>query len=221
MAGHVGFYKTYWRIAARYLWPGMYTDVRKAVTECGHCILGNNVSHKAQQELDRLSVDEPFDIIAIDIWIPGVTEPKESLPSEEPPIRQAVLTSVCNLTSFATVGSLENMDSETVTRVLLSQIIIPNGLPKLVLMDADSLFKTSLQYMLDNLGIAFHVVAAEQHEGILCERFHRYLNKVQRINGMDTKDHSNWMMNTSFAAYAWNASPVDGTNVVRSFAAKA
>ena len=28
-------------------------------------------------------------------------------------------------------------------------------------------------------------------------------------------------MNTSFAAYAWNAAPVDGTNVVRSFAGKA
>ena len=31
MAGHVGFYKTYWRIAARYFWPTMYDDIRKAV----------------------------------------------------------------------------------------------------------------------------------------------------------------------------------------------
>ena len=46
MAGHVGFYKTYWRIAARYYWPSMYSDVRRAVLECGHCILGNNVSHQ-------------------------------------------------------------------------------------------------------------------------------------------------------------------------------
>ena len=73
MAGHVGFYKTYWRIAARYYWPTMYEDVKRAVTECGHCILGNNVSHQAQHILGSLSVDEPFDIIAIDIWIPGIT----------------------------------------------------------------------------------------------------------------------------------------------------
>ena len=45
--------------------------------------------------------------------------------------------------------------------------------------------------------------------------------KVQRLMGLDTGDHSNWMINASFAVYAWNAAPVDGTDVVRSFAAKA
>ena len=39
--------------------------------------------------------------------------------------------------------------------------------------------------------------------------------------GLDTGDHSNWMINASFAAYAWNAAPVDDTDVVRLFAAKA
>jgi hypothetical protein len=29
------------------------------------------------------------------------------------------------------------------------------------------------------------------------------------------------MMNTSFASYAWNGSPIDGTDIIRSFAAKA
>jgi hypothetical protein len=38
---------------------------------------------------------------------------------------------------------------------------------------------------------------------------------------LDTKEYSNWMMNTSFASYAWNGSPIDGTDIIRSFAAKA
>jgi hypothetical protein len=54
LAGHVGVYKMYWRIAARYYWPGMYNDIWKAVVECGHCILGNNVSHQNQQILGKL-----------------------------------------------------------------------------------------------------------------------------------------------------------------------
>ena len=221
MAGHVGFYKTYWRIAARYYWPSMYEDVRKAVTECGHCILGNNVSHQAQQILGSLSVDEPFDIIAIDIWIPGVTYSKGSFIADRSNVRQAVLTSLCNMTAFATVGFLSSLEGDVITQVLMSQVIMPNGLPKLVLLDDDSLFKQDLILLLDDMGIPFHVVSAEQHEGILCERFHRYLNKVQRLMGLDTGNHTGFMLNSSFAAYAWNAGPVDGTNVVRSFAAKA
>ena len=39
--------------------------------------------------------------------------------------------------------------------------------------------------------------------------------------GLDTGTHTNWMINASFAAYAWNATPVDETDVIRSFAAKA
>jgi hypothetical protein len=57
---------------------------------------------------------------------------------------------------------------------MMSQVIMPNGLPKLVLLDDDSLFKKELMLMLSELSIAYHVVSAEQHKGILCERFHRY-----------------------------------------------
>jgi hypothetical protein len=136
-------------------------------------------------------------------------------------IRQAALTSLCTLTGFATAGFLNSLEGEKVTKVLLSQILLPNGLPKMVLLDADSLFKQDLIVLLDELGVGFHVVSAEQHEGILCERFHRYLDKVQRLQGLDTKEYSNWMMNTSFASYAWNGSPIDGTDIIRAFAAKA
>jgi hypothetical protein len=169
----------------------MYSDIRKAVLECGHCILGNNTSHHAHQILGSLSIDdEPFDIISIDIWVPGATKAKGAFVEDKAMIRQAALTSLCNLTGFATVGFLDSLEEDLII-------------------------------LLDELGIGFHVVLAEQHEGILCEQFHRYLNKVPRLQRLDTKEYSNWMMNTSFALYAWNGSPIDGTDIIRSFAAKA
>jgi hypothetical protein len=44
-AGHTGFYKTYWRIAVQFWWPGMSTDVKEAVLKCGHCRVANATSH--------------------------------------------------------------------------------------------------------------------------------------------------------------------------------
>jgi Integrase zinc binding domain len=42
LAGHVGIYKTYWRIVTRYWWPSLLRDIKEAVTTCAHCILGNS-----------------------------------------------------------------------------------------------------------------------------------------------------------------------------------
>jgi hypothetical protein len=78
IAGHVGLYKTYWRIVAQFWWPGIYTYVRRMTTQCGHCSVANTTNHRAQQILHALSVDEPFDIIAMDIWHPGITTKMES-----------------------------------------------------------------------------------------------------------------------------------------------
>ena len=132
-----------------------------------------------------------------------------------------MLTSLCNLTAFATVGYLNSLKGEVVTQVLMSLVIMPNGLPKLILLDDNSLFKLDLIALLDDMGIPFYVVAAEQHEGILCKQYHRYMNKVQRLMGLDTGDQSGWMINASFVAYAWNSGHVNGTDTSRAFAAKA
>ena len=198
----------------------MLKDIKEAVLSCGHCVVGNNTSHQSQQILGQLSVAEPFDIIAIDFWIPGITTAKR-LNKEDHLPKKAALTSLCNLTGFASVAYVGALETSTVADIIFGQFLIPNGLPKMILIDADSLFRQDLINMLSDMGIAHHIVSAEQHEGILCERFHRYLNKVQRIHGLDTMDFTQWMMNVFFAAYAWNSSPVDGTNIIRSFVAKA
>ena len=63
-------------------------------------------------------------------------------------------------------------------------------------------------------------MAPEDHNGILCERFHRYLNKVQKIYAADSQSFTQWVQGVMFATYSWNAAPIDGTNLIRSFVAK-
>ena len=217
LAGHTGIYKTYWRIAARFWWPEMSTDVRKAVLECAHCRVANAASHQAQQILGALSMDEPFDIISMDVWHPGTTFKNTTTTRNQ----KGILTCLCNLTGFASLAFVPQLNSDMMARLAFSHFFVPNGLPKLVIIDGGSEFKGVLIAMCDQIGIQYYVAAPEAHNAILCECFHKYLNKVEKIGAADAQSYEKWAMNALFAAYAWNGSPVDGTDIIRSFAAKA
>jgi hypothetical protein len=214
LAGHVGLYKTFWRIAARYWWPTYYKDIREAVQGCAHCVLTNATGHKSQQIWKALEFDVPFDVISMDIWSPGEVQTKFG--------ETKVLTSLDTMTGFASADFLRaGVDSEQLARRAYAAFFVPNGLPKLILIDAGSENKGVFINMCTTLGIRYHMVSPDEHNGILCERFHRYLNKVEKIHAADTQSHTQWAQGTLFATYAWNASPIDGTNIIRSFAAKA
>jgi hypothetical protein len=212
LAGHSGIYRTYWRIVARYWWPRMYLDIKEAVGACAHCKLANAVGQDSQSILDAISCDTPFDIIAIDVWSPGAVSDKYG--------NTKTLTSLDTMTGFASAAILQSATSDNVARACFATFFVPNGLPKLVLIDAGSENKGELVSMCRTLGIKYHMVAPEQHNGILCERFHRYLNKVQRIGAADSQSYTQWAQGVMFATYSWNAAPIDGTNLIRSFVAK-
>ncbi len=154
LAGHVGIYKTYRRIVTRYWWPSLLRDVKEAVTTCAHCIVGNSTQHKGQKMYTPILTAEPFDIICLDIWHPGIThtsKQRSELVHEE--LGGALLTSLCNTTSFATwVNSKEVRDKA------FQQIMAPNGLPLIILIDQGSEFKGVLTGFCTELGIRFEVL---------------------------------------------------------------
>lgn len=190
----------------------MYSMIRDAVSSCAHCKLTNASSHKSQQILKTLDCDTPFDIVSLDVWSPGNLSNKFG--------DTKVLTCVDTMSGFAGADFLRTASSDEVAMRCFSAFFIPNGLPRLVIIDAGSENKGLVIAMCTNMGIAFHVVSPEDHNGILCERFHRYLNKIQRIQAADTQSFTQFAQGVMFACYAWNASPVDGTNIIRSFVAK-
>jgi hypothetical protein len=135
--------------------------------------------------------------------------------------RGIILTSLDNLTGFANIAFYSEVSSEMVARLAFSHFFVPNGLPKLVIVDGGSEIKGVLIAMCEQIGIPYYQAPPEAHNSILCEIFHRYLNKVEKIGAADAESYEKWAMNALFAAYAWNGSPVDGTDIIRSFAAKA
>ena len=213
MAGHTGFQKKYWKIAARYFWPNMASDIKQLTLGCGHCNAANVANHEAQQQLQTFQADEPFDVIALDVWHPGKAATIKKGNSSH------VVTCVEAMTGFAAAAFVDALDSETMTKAAFTSFFITHGLPKLVIIDSGSEFAGALQTLCGSIGLPHYTVSKENHKAILCERFHRYLNKVQKIHAANCETFQDFMFGTIFAVYAWNSAPVDGTNVVRSYAA--
>ena len=78
------------------------------------------------------------------------------------------------------------------------------------------MFKKTFQ---ETLLIPVHEFARVNHKEIINEGFHRYLNKVQKINLEDKSILHQWLQGVLFSLYAWNAVPVDGTDIAQSVVA--
>ena len=211
-AGHSGVDKTVYRLRARFWWPGMIRDAHDGVRGCAHCNLANNASHEARMLLHTLSCDGPFDTMFIDLWSPG------DIPSKDGHTK--VITCLDGMTGFANacfIGGVITADK--VATLVFTHFFVPFGLPRLIFVDKDGLFASVFQELFRLLKVPIHVAAPGNHKAIRCERFHRYLNKVETINTADKKDLTLWKQGVLFACYAWNASPIDGTDIPRSVVA--
>jgi hypothetical protein len=123
-------------------------------------------------------MDEPFDVMSMDMWHPGTTLTTTTTTRNQ----KAILTmSLCNLTGFVGLAFVLSICSCTMTRLAFSHFFVPNGLPKLVIVDGGSEFKGVLIAMCDQLGTSCYLAPPKAHNSILCKRFHRHLDKVQWI----------------------------------------
>lgn len=76
----------------------------------------------------------------------------------------------------------------------------------------NSKFKDKLVVLCNNLKVENHTLSPQDHDGILCQQFHRYLNKVQQLGAADQQMFQQFALYAVFATYAWNTSPIVGTN---------
>ena len=74
-------------------------------------------------------MDEPFDVISMDVWHLGTTKKNNAMTRNQ----KATLTCLCNLTGFASLAFVRQINSDTMGRLAFSHFLIPNGLPKLVI----------------------------------------------------------------------------------------
>ena len=90
----------------------------------------------------------------------------------------------------------------------------------MIVVDADGVFAGIFKKTFEEtLLTPVHAVARGNHKAIRNEGFRRYLNKVHKIHSVDKGSLHQWLQGVLFALYAWNAGPVDGTNISQSVVA--
>ena len=83
----------------------------------------------------------------------------------------------------------------------------------------DIKFMAIFEAMAKALSIRLHRVAKRIHKAIGVERFHKFLNHNATIISSARQTHKCFVEVALISAYAWNAMPIDGTDIIRNISA--
>ena len=210
--GHMGEYKTLFRIRMRFFWPGLREDIKNWVRQCAHCVAYNVWRSRASEMHFSWPITVPFWIMHVDLWSPGVNEDMDGN-------KGYLMNSMCDITQFIVSSPTVDITAANLAQMFCADVIFSFGMCSVVVVDDGSSFKNVFMDMCKRLGLTYWVLSRGNHKGNSVERYHRFLNKTQAIAGNDRGTHDVYIQNAKTSQYAWNSAPIDGTDVVRSMAA--
>ena len=210
--GHMKFYKTLHRIRMRFFWPKLRTDVSDWCKQCAHCVATNTAVRRNNELLFSWPISTPFFILHVDLWEPGKTTSKICGSTR-------LLAAMCDLTGFVLSQSTNAKTADALAELFMRHFLLKVGLCGLVVVDADSKFRSTFESMCKILGIRFHAAARGNHKAVSVERYFRVLNKAVTIGANDRGTNAVFVEVAQCTEYAWNSSVIDGTDIIRSVAA--
>lgn len=211
-AGHMGPYKTLHRIRLWFFWPKVRSDVFEWCQQCAHCIATSSSIRRHSELMFSWPISIPFFILHLDLWQPGKTEEVFSGSTH-------LLAAMCDLTGFVICHQVKDATAAGLGRIFMEEVLLKVGLCGLVVVDAASAFLSVFEDMCEILGLRFHPAARSNHKAVSVERFFRFLNKAVTIAASDRDTNQVFIETSHCAAYAWNSSCIDGTDISRSVVA--
>ena len=207
MGGHFHLYQTLHRIRLRFHWPKMVQYIKYMIQRCPGCHMANATVNRKSVHLYSFPIDAPFRTIHIDIYTMGKTE------SFDGP--KALFIVLDHMSSFAVIEPVHHLNSDCFAKALM-KVLLTHGLCHTIIVDADSKFKATFTEAINLLHLNKHEISKGNHQAMLVERFNRYLNKVLKIFNNERGTNKTFVEGALLAAYAWNSSPVSGTDISKS-----
>ena len=209
--GHMGKYKTLYRIKFRFFWPRLRSDIADWMKQCVHCMLTNRWRYRGQELMFSWPVSYPLAINHLDQWMPGHhTGPNGYI---------ALMNTMCNMSQFVVVVPVPNESSDTLPSFFMQHFLMTFGLCNLVFLDNGIPFKGAFIAMCDALSLNYDVLAKRNHKGLTVEHYHRFLNKSVTIGAEDRGTNDIFVPAGIAVGYAWDSAPKDGTDILRSILA--
>ena len=193
------------------LWPNMQSFIEDYVAKFPHCILANLCCATASKLMHSWPLDSPFSIIHIDIWYPGDKTDQDD--------NWYLLNTMCDMTQFMIMIPTPDIHTHTLAKLFMQDVLLKIGFCSMVVVDDGSSFKDTFKEMCNTLNIHYHLLAKGNHQALSVERFHHYLNKAVMIAQNDRQNTSDFVPAACATAYAWNSSPINGTNIICSISA--
>ena len=169
-AGHIGEYKTLYRMWLQLFQPILREDVKKWVNICAHCI-SYNFWRTMKQELHfSLTFTIQFYIMHIDIW-----SPEAAMHNNQEVCHP--LNYMCDLTQFLVSFITTYTKSEALAKLFMEEFMILFDLVAVVVVDADRWFRGAFEEMCKNFLIKFWPIAHVNNKGNIVKKYQRLLNK--------------------------------------------
>ena len=187
---HPGAGKMYATMSRSYGWPGMKGEIEKYVSSCLACVRAKATQPHRHGGTLVVVPERPFSVVGIDIYGPfpitaGVEEDDRGY--------QYVLSVVDHYSRW--IRLLPMRDAPTASTVAESMVyrwMKDFGVPEMLVMDKDSVFRAQLTQEVGKLlGIRMHTFPAEsQWRNGRVERVHRYLG--ERLRLWKKQKHRSW-----------------------------
>lgn len=197
VGGHLGFFKTYGRLASRVYWRGMPKEVREYVRSCEKCASRKSYTQKQPGHLQPIEPgDTPFDKVVIDI---------KHMPVTSHGYRYAIIA-VDTLTKFVVARAFKSSSAEDCAKFIFENVVLSFGVPTTIISDQAKQFLASMETELLRVLEIHHVTSSgyrPQTQGQV-ERFNRTF--AEMLTSYVSERGNDWVEKLPQIVMAYNSS---------------
>lgn len=182
-SGHLGIYKTFHRLANKFYWPGMKTDVTRYVRKCVTCLKTKPEQKATHGEMGGYhQITRPWETLSIDLVGPLPISTKG----------YSYILVICDLFSkFSLCYPLRKANASRIVEHLENDVFLIFGVPKQIISDNGVQFKSrEYRQLLSNYQVKPSYTAYYHPQANPTERVNRVLKTM--LIAYVSENHREW-----------------------------